>query len=98
MTKVIHHEGALADLRAAVGYFETEARHGTTEKFLQQVDRAVAAIKQFPESCPAFDKRHFRQRVFKFSYELIYRMEGDDIVIVAVSHSSRDPSYWRDRR
>lgn len=97
MTNVIYHEGAFTDLQVAIGYFETEARPGTTKKFLTQLDRAVVAIKQFPQSCPILDKRHHRQRVFKFPYELIYRMDSDDIVIVAVSHSSRAPMYWRDR-
>lgn len=98
MTSVVYHEGAYTDLQTAIGYFETEARPGTAEKFLAQLDHAISTIEQSPGSCPIPDQRHYRQRIFKFPYELIYRMDGEGIVIVAVSHSSRSPSYWQDRR
>lgn len=33
----------------------------------------------------------------RFPYALIHRTPPDEIVIVAVAHTSRRPGYWRDR-
>lgn len=33
----------------------------------------------------------------RFPYSLIYGIEGDEIVIIALAHQSREPGYWADR-
>jgi hypothetical protein len=33
-----------------------------------------------------------------FPYSLVYRIQGDEIRIVAVAHHSRRPGYWVERR
>ena len=38
-----------------------------------------------------------RLLVKRFPYQLIYRVEGDEIVIYAVAHQKRRPGYWRKR-
>ncbi|HIP58812.1 MAG TPA: hypothetical protein EYH01_00115 [Campylobacterales bacterium] len=35
--------------------------------------------------------------VNRFPFGLVYRIEGDTIVIVAVMHLSRKPDYWYSR-
>jgi len=33
-----------------------------------------------------------------FPFDLIYRLQGDKIVIIAVSNQSRRPGYWAGRQ
>ncbi|MHB9003921.1 MAG: type II toxin-antitoxin system RelE/ParE family toxin [Coriobacteriia bacterium] len=34
----------------------------------------------------------------KFPYSLIYEIDGDVVLILAVAHQRRRPHYWRERR
>jgi mRNA-degrading endonuclease RelE of RelBE toxin-antitoxin system len=36
-------------------------------------------------------------RLHTFSYNLVYVVESDEIVILAVAHHKRRPGYWRGR-
>ena len=33
----------------------------------------------------------------RFPFDLVFRLKGDEIEIVAVAHQRRRPSYWKDR-
>ena len=41
------------------------------------------------------DVRHYLAH--KFPYAILYTIEVDSIVIVAVAHGSREPGYWKHR-
>jgi hypothetical protein len=36
--------------------------------------------------------------LYDFPYSLIYRIQGDEIRVIAVAHHSRRPGYWVGRR
>lgn len=36
--------------------------------------------------------------VSKFPYAIYYRIEGNDIVVIAVFHSKRNPKIWKARK
>jgi toxin ParE1/3/4 len=58
----------------------------------------VEKIAQEPEIYFPLGKRHRFYRLHQFPYLLIYRiLESGVITIVAVSHTSRKPGYWRRR-
>jgi hypothetical protein len=41
---------------------------------------------------------HFRRRlIHRFPYGLIYRIDPDEIIILATMHPHRHPDYWIDR-
>jgi hypothetical protein len=48
-------------------------------------------------SCPEIEPGIRRCRLARFSYGLIYGVDGETIVIVAVAHLHRRPRYWIDR-
>ena len=37
------------------------------------------------------------EAVRRFPFALLYKISGDEVVILAVMHLKRHPSYWRDR-
>lgn len=93
MTPVRYHEAAEEELLNEIGYLELRA-HGLGRRFFAEVRRAERLIAEFPESAeeirPGIRKRLLR----KFRYSLIYSVEQDGVLILAVAHQSRRPEYW----
>jgi plasmid stabilization system protein ParE len=87
---------ARAELEEAVDYYDA-LRSGLGDELAAEVQRAISRILQHPLACPRIAKRSRRCRVARFPYGVIYQIRPDHIVIVAVMHLRRDPSYWRDR-
>jgi plasmid stabilization system protein ParE len=90
---VRYHEAAEEELLREIAYLELRAS-GLGRRFLAEVQRAEKLITQFPQSAeeirPGIRKRALRQ----FRYSLIYSTEGENILILAVAHHSRRPTYW----
>lgn len=90
------------ETRAAALWYEQQ-RSGLGVEFLTAVDVAIQRIRQAPlrfahvESLP---EEHNVRRVLvdRFPFMLVYVVQGDEIRIVAVAHTSRRPGYWRNRR
>jgi plasmid stabilization system protein ParE len=86
----------LADQEAS----SAEARRpGYGERFFAEYSAAIAKIEQLPNAWRRLDDTGTRCfHLNRFPYGIVYRVDGDDIMIVAVAHESRKPGYWRDRR
>jgi toxin ParE1/3/4 len=79
-----------------IGYLELQAE-GLGRRFFSEVLRAENLIAQFPESAPEI-AAGIRKRVLrKFPYSLIYTVESEELLILAVAHHSRRPRYWVSR-
>ena len=65
--------------------------------FLDDVQRAVDSIRNFPHAGESVDSNLRRIQLHRFPFTLIYTVEEDSIVIVAVAHQKRRPGYWRSR-
>ncbi len=65
--------------------------------FLDQMDAAIRRIKAFPESYPEIENGLRRCIFSRFPYGLIYGIDEDSIIIVAVAHLHREPRYWVER-
>jgi toxin ParE1/3/4 len=87
---------AEAELLAEISYLEN-ARQGLGRRFHDEVRRAESFIAEFPEAAeeirPGIRKRPLRL----FRHALIYSVEPEDLLIIAVAHPSRRPGYWEDR-
>lgn len=93
MTSVRYHEAAEDELLHEIGYLELRA-NGLGRRFFAEVRRAEKLISQFPESAEEI-RPGIRKRILqKFRYSLIYSIEEDILLILAVAHHSRRPGYW----
>lgn len=70
---------------------------GLGNAFLNRVDSAIADIAQNPERWPIVRSNVRRRLVHRFPYGLLYRVDPDEVVILAVAHLHRHPSYWTER-
>jgi len=87
---------AAEEFREAVRYYENEAP-GVGLRFVAEVRRGVRFVSEHSYAATIVGSG-IRKKVLKhFPYNLLYAVESDLIVIVAVAHQKRRPRYWRGR-
>ena len=96
MRFVAFHPDAQAEFIAAARYYEAQAENLGLD-FISAVEATYRRLITFPESGRPFGSRLRRVLVPGFPYGLIYRVEPDCVLIVAVAHVRRRPGYWRPR-
>ena len=65
--------------------------------FTNAVNAALERISTDPEQFPKIDETQRDCPVKRFPYRIVFRVETDRILVVAVAHAKRRPAYWRDR-
>lgn len=88
---------ALAEYEDAARYY-AGCQPGLEQRFMSAVERAIELIVEAPGRWPIFENNVRRCLTRVFPYVILYTVESDHIVILAVMHSHREPGYWRDRK
>lgn len=96
MTGAAFDPDARAEFLAAVEYYE-ECQTGLGRRFREDVEAEVDAIAAMPFRFRVLHAPFRRGLVPKFPYAVIFSIEPDFILIIAVAHTKRKPGYWRDR-
>jgi len=87
---------ARAEFDAAADWYE-QRRIGLGLEFIDTVDQPLARVAHMPEMY-AMVHRDIRRAVLRrFPYSILYRVEPNQVVIVSVFHSGRDPMRWKSR-
>ena len=89
-------EPAQIELEEEVKYYN-EQQPGLGYDFAKEVADTIARILRYPQAWTKLSKRTRRCRTKRFLYGIVYQIRGDKVLVVAVSHLRRKPSYWRDR-
>jgi len=55
---------------------------------------AVADIAENPQRWPVIQSDIRRRLIHRFPYALFYRVDHDEIVVLAIAHLHRRPVYW----
>jgi toxin ParE1/3/4 len=90
------HPEALAEYDAAAHYY-AEQQSGLDLRFIACVENAINVILEEPTRWRAFDEDIRRCLTRVFPYGILYTIESDFVLIVAVAHCSREPGYWKHR-
>ena len=96
MTPIKYHEAAEEELLNEIGYLELQAK-GLGRRFQEEVRRAERLLGQFPESAEQIAPGIRKHALRNFRYSLIYAIEKDCLLILAVAHHRRRPEYWARR-
>ena len=88
------HPEAVAEYEAAARYYATR-QSGLELRFIQCVESAVREVAEAPSRWRLFEEDVRRCLVHVFPYAVLYTIEADSILIVAIMHCSREPGYWR---
>jgi plasmid stabilization system protein ParE len=87
---------AEADLDEAKAWYNRQ-RAGLGDEFLECVDEALGQIRQWPKLSPIVYLGVRRKLVRRFPYGIFFRIDDDQITVVAVYHGKRDPRGWQQR-
>ena len=92
------HSQASAELNDAVDYYN-QREAGVGRRFAEEVRNAVRRIEDFPQAWAlvAEEEGLRRCQTNRFPYGLIYQVQPQRILIIAVAHLHRRPGYWRSR-
>ena len=94
--KVEFFPAAADELMDAAAIYESDVR-GLGHQFMLEVERAIGVLMELPSLGEKLDEIHRRIPLRRFPYALIFRRDGNDIRVVAVSHRRRRPRYWAPR-
>lgn len=81
------------EMSDAAAYYELQVS-GLGRDFLAKIASAVADIAEAPERWPVVRMNVRRRLVHRFPYGLLYRIDVAEVVVLAVSHLHRHPTYW----
>ncbi|MEM7468824.1 MAG: type II toxin-antitoxin system RelE/ParE family toxin [Pseudomonadota bacterium] len=87
---------ARTDIDRAARWHESK-QVGLGQEFLDEVEAAFARIADNPKSYAELHRSARRALLRRFPFGVFYRLVGDVAVVVAVTHSSRDPNEWQRR-
>ena len=89
-TRVIVRPESEHDLKEAYSWYE-DKRTGLGYDFLLQVDAGLNLIARNPNIHPIKYKETRKHLVKRFPYKIIYLVEKEKIIVLAVIHSRRSP-------
>ena len=90
------HPEALEEYDEAA-HFYAQQQPGLELRFIVCVERAIEIIREDPLRWRPFEEDIRRCLTRVFPYGILYTIERDFILIVAVAHCSREPGYWKHR-
>jgi len=96
MKPVVFLPQAEQEMLEVAKYYESQAG-GLGANYLSEIERAVAAIAESPEIWPIIEGKLRRRLVRRFPFGILYCIDPNEIVVVAVAHLRRKPGYWRER-
>ena len=86
---------AQKEVDESVRWYNEQASLG--RDFLDELDRAVRLIRSHPLAATQIEPEIRRCLLHRFPYALIYGIDQETIVVIAVAHLHRRPRYWSDR-
>jgi hypothetical protein len=63
-------------------------------QFLTEFDAAIRRIFAYPKSYALLENEVRRCLIKRFPYGILYGIDADTILIIAVAHLHRKPNYW----
>ena len=90
------HPEALSEFQSAAIYYEKQ-QAGLGLRFSSAVQTAVDHIVESPNVWRVLEDDVHRYLTKVFPYAVLYTIENDYILVVAVMHCHREPGYWNDR-
>ncbi len=92
---------AEAEIEAARQYLQQQSSP-LGERFLDDIEETLNAIAARPHGYPKLetlpDELPYRRALLAvFRYAVIFETHSNEILVVAVAHTSREPNYWLDR-
>ncbi len=94
--RIALHPEALAEFKDAAQYY-AGCQENLELRFIAAVEAVLDRIQQNPEWARIFEDNIRRSLTHVFPCAVLYSIEPDYLLIIAVMHCNREPGYWRHR-
>lgn len=94
--QLIYHPDAEAGLIEAARFYQRKSP-GLGDRSLREFDAGITAIRDAPERWGIMEGDIRRDLMDRFPYGIYYRVEGDVLRILVVTHHKRHPDCWKYR-
>lgn len=94
--KILFLELAEQELYDSQEYYE-EQQTNLGNKFKSEVYNSLKRIQKFPSMFVKVKKDIRKCIINKFPFNILYSIEDDYILVIAIAHHHRNPDYWTDR-
>ena len=95
--KYVFHPEALAEYSDAVEYYAGQ-KVEIAQAFINAIEDTILRVREYPNRYATIDEDIRRCMTRKFPYAVLYTIEPDFILILAVMHCSREVGYWKSRK
>ncbi len=96
MMHVVFLPEAEQEMLEAALYYQSQASKLGID-FLSEVERATKFIAESPNTWPILEGKLRRRLIKRFPFGILYRVESEKIVVIAVADLRRKPGYWEKR-
>lgn len=96
MTPVQFLPAAREEFLAAADFDERQAP-GLGGDFIAEIDKNLLLLATNPELGATWRHQTRRWPIRRFPFSLVYQVQSDQLVVMAVSHQRRRQGYWRQR-
>jgi toxin ParE1/3/4 len=90
------HPEALAEFQNASRYYSSK-QAGLGLRFYDSVEHSIKQIVESPLRWPMLEEDIRRCLTRGFPYAVLYSVEAEFVLIIAVMHLHREPGYWHGR-
>ena len=87
---------AQSEVDDAVAWYDSQSCSLGTQ-FLDDLDRTVRRIAAYPLASAKIEEHLRRGLLSRFPYGIIYGIDSETVIVIAVAHLHREPRYWIDR-
>lgn len=96
MADVLITSAAEQDFAESLRWY-AERSQRAAEGFEAEFERVLGVIGADPRRYPVCDDRHRFYLMRRYPFEVIYREQSEQVIVVAVAHAKREPRYWSNR-
>lgn len=96
MKPVLFHSDADFEMTEAAIYYEAQQKD-LGKRFLSAVQDSINHIRINPLLFPVIHVNTRRCITRTFPFSIVFRIDPEHIVIVAIMHQHRQPDYWKTR-
>ena len=82
----------------AAAQFYERLRRGLGFRFIRAVEDISNQIGQSPDAGSPLGRNDRKRAVPGFPYNVVYRVEPQRVLVLAIMHQRRKPGYWMWRR
>ncbi len=77
--------------------FYDSAASGLGSDFLDDVQQAIDRLREYPQTGQTIAAGISRMLLHRFPFSVVYAVEANLILVIAIAHHGRRPGYWQSR-